>query len=146
MPLKEFYLELSALLNYFQSLALFFARVAVAYGFYKPASMKWADIDATAIWFSKLGIPFAYFFTLLTASFEIIGVVLLSFGLFTRFISVPLIVILSVAIGTVHLNNGFSVASNGFEIPLYYIIFLTIFASIGAGKFSIDHILFGKDK
>jgi len=146
MRLKEFYLELSALLNYFQSLALFFARVVVAYGFYKPASMKWADIDATALWFEQLGIPFAYFSTLLTASIEIIGVVLLFLGLFTRFISIPLIVILFVAIGTVHIHNGFSIADNGFEIPLYYILFLTIFASIGAGKFSIDHILFGKDK
>jgi len=146
MRFKEFYLEFSALLNYFQSIAILFARLVVAYGFYRPASMKWADLDATAIWFTKLNIPFAYFSTLLTASIETMGIALLSLGLFTRFISIPLMVILTVAIMTVHINNGFSVDNNGYEIPLYYLIFLAIFTTHGAGKFSIDNIIFGKDR
>jgi len=146
MWFREFYLELSALLNYFQSLALLLARLAVAYGFYKPALLKWINFDTTVAWFDTLGIPFAYGATFLTASVEIIGVVLLTLGLFTRIIAFPLIVIMLVAIATVHISHGFSVANNGFEIPLYYIIFLFIFASYGAGRFSIDGILFKKEK
>lgn len=146
MRFNEFYLELSALLNYFKPLALLFARVTVAYGFYTPALMKISDINATALWFTKLGIPFGYFSAVLTASFETIGVVLLSIGLFTRIISIPLIAILIVAIFTVHIHNGFSVGDNGFEIPLYYILFLLIFASYGAGKFSLDYMIFSKDR
>jgi len=38
------------------------------------------------------------------------------------------------------------VANNGFEIPLYYLLFLAIFATFGAGKFSLDYLLFGKEK
>jgi len=49
-----------------------------------------------------------------------------------------------VAILTVHLSNGFSAGANGFEIPLYYMIFLMIFISHGAGKFSLDRAIFGE--
>ena len=46
------------------------------------------------------------------------------------------------AIFFVHWQHGFSVANNGFEIPLYYLIFLLILATHGAGKYSLDHLLF----
>jgi putative oxidoreductase len=58
----------------------------------------------------------------------------------------PLMVVMFVATLTVHLSNGFSVANNGFEIPLYYFLFLSILASHGAGKFSLDFLIFGKEK
>jgi putative oxidoreductase len=82
----------------------------------------------------------------MAATTELLGVVLLTLGLFTRLISLPLIVVMIVAIVTVHLPQGFAAGDNGFEIPLYYMLFLAIFASFGAGKFSLDHLLFGKDK
>ena len=80
----------------------------------------------------------------MAATTEIMGVVLLTLGLFVRVISIPLIVVMIVAIVTVHLHNGFEAGANGFEIPLYYIIFLLIFISFGAGKFSLDWFLFNK--
>ena len=49
-----------------------------------------------------------------------------------------------VAIMTVHIGNGFSADNNGFEIPLYYLLFLLIFFSQGAGRFSLDHLFFDK--
>ena len=49
-------------------------------------------------------------------------------------------------ITTVHLTHGFSAGDNGFEIPLYYMLFLAIFASFGAGKLSLDHLLFGEEQ
>ena len=48
-----------------------------------------------------------------------------------------------VAIVTVHLPNGFEAGNNGFEIPLYYMIFLLLFIANGAGKFSLDRLIFG---
>ena len=140
MHLREFYLELSVLFNHLQSFSLLFARLAVAYGFYEPAMIKWANLGATAHWFEELGIPFSSFFAFTTASFELIGVVLLAIGLFTRLISIPLIVVMVVAIFTVHIGNGFSSGANGIEIPLYYLLFLSIFATHGGGKFSLDRI------
>lgn len=146
MRLREFYLELSALLNHFQSLANLFARLLIAYGFYQPALMKWSDFDATVVWFTQLGIPFPLFSTFLTASVEIVGVVLLALGLFTRIVTIPLMIILLVAIATVHISNGFSVVNNGFEIPLYYLLFLLFFSTSGAGRFSLDALMFGKER
>ena len=134
------------ILTHFQSLALLLARLAVAYGFYEPAIMKWKDINSVAQWFGSMGIPFPTLNAYMAATTEVLGVVLLTLGLFTRLISVPLMVIMVVAITTVHLAHGFSAGDNGFEIPLYYMIFLFIFASHGAGKFSLDYFLFEKEK
>ncbi len=144
MLLKNIYLEFSRLSEYIKSLSLLFARLVVAYGFYEPAIMKWKDIDSVSSWFASLGIPFPTLNAYMAASTELIGVVLLALGLFTRVISIPLIIIMIVAITTVHLSNGFSAGDNGFEIPLYYMIFLLIFLSHGAGKFSLDRKIFGE--
>jgi len=143
---REFYLEFSVLMNHFQSFSLLFLRLALAYGFYEPALTKWSNFSATVEWFTQLGIPFASLITFLTASFEIVAVLLLSLGLFTRFISIPLMIVMLSAILFVHIGNGFSVGENGFEIPLYYFIFLGILLSRGAGKFSLDFLFFKKEK
>jgi len=134
------------ILTHFQSLSLLLARLAVAYGFLEPALMKWKDIDGIATWFGTMGIPFPTLNAYMSATTEILGVVLLTLGLFTRLISIPLIVVMIVAIVTVHLAHGFSAGDNGFEIPLYYMLFLFIFTSHGAGNYSLDHLIFGKDK
>ncbi|CAA6814719.1 MAG: Probable integral membrane protein NMA0226 [uncultured Sulfurovum sp.] len=122
------------------------ARLIVAYGFYEPAMNKWKDIDSVAQWFGSMGIPLPTLNAYLSASTELLGVILLTLGLFTRLISIPLMVIMVVAIVTVHLAHGFSAGDNGFEIPLYYMMFLFIFTSHGAGKFSLDYLLLDKEK
>ncbi len=142
MNLKQSYIEFSRLSKYMQSIALLFARLTVAYGFYQPAMMKWNSIDSVSDWFVSLGIPFPTFSAYLAATFETIGVALLAFGLFTRLISIPLIIIMIVAIFTVHISNGFSAGDNGFEIPFYYMLFLMMFFSYGGGKFSLDNLFF----
>jgi len=144
MKALKVYMEFTRLSEYLQSLALLFARVVVAYGFYEPAMMKWGDIKSVAEWFGSMGIPFPTLNAYMAASTEALGVVLLTLGLLTRFISIPLIVVMIVAIVTVHLPHGFSAGDNGFEIPLYYMLFLLLFVSHGAGKFSLDRVIFGE--
>ncbi|MEA1913792.1 MAG: DoxX family protein, partial [Campylobacterota bacterium] len=106
------------------------------------AMMKWKDISSVASWFDSMGIPLPLLNAYMAATTELLGVVLLTFGLMTRAISVPLIVVMMVAIVTVHLPNGFSAGDNGFEIPLYYMLFLFVFLAHGGGKFSLDSIIF----
>lgn len=144
--LKEIYPFTKNILSNGQSLSLLLARITLAYGFYEPAMQKWSDIKSVAVWFGSLGIPLPTINAYLAASTELLGVVLLTLGLFTRLISVPLMIIMVVAIVTVHWTHGFSAGNNGFEIPLYYLLFLAIFASYGAGKFSLDHLLFGDEQ
>lgn len=144
--LKTIYPITKNILSNGQSVSLLLARLTVAYGFYEPAMQKWSDISSVAGWFGTLGIPFPTLNAYLAASTELLGVVLLTLGLFTRLISLPLMVVMVVAITTVHLTHGFSAGDNGFEIPLYYLLFLALFASLGAGKFSLDHLLFGEEQ
>ena len=144
--LRNLYIEVARLLNHLRSPALLLARLAVAYGFYEPALMKWSNMSATAEWFGSMGIPFPTLNAYMAASTEMLGIILLTLGLFVRLISFPMIVIMIVAIVTVHLPHGFSAGDNGFEIPLYYMLFLFIFIAHGAGKFSIDYLLFREDQ
>lgn len=144
--LKDIYPMTKNILSNGQNISLLFARLTLAYGFYEPAMHKWSDISSVASWFGSIGIPFPTLNAYLAATTELLGVVLLTLGLFTRLISLPLIVVMIVAITTVHVAHGFSAGDNGFEIPLYYMLFLAIFASFGAGKFSLDHLLFGEEQ
>ena len=144
MKLKELYINFTHVTNLFKPLSLLFARLVVAYGFYTPAMNKFKDIEGVAEWFGSIGIPFPLLNTYMAATTEIVGVVLLTLGLFTRLISLPLIIVMIVAIVTVHLPHGFSAGDNGFEIPLYYMIFLLGFVAHGAGKFSLDRFIFGE--
>lgn len=116
-------------------------RLVLAYGFYKPATMKWSDIDSIASWFESMGIPLPGLNAYLSASTEMAAVILLPLGLATRLISIPLLFTMVVAIVTVHLGNGFEAGNNGFEIPLYYIIMLIVLLFSGPGKYSIDNLL-----
>lgn len=128
-----------------QSVSLLFLRLILAYGFYEPAKMKWSDINSVAEWFGSMGFPLPTLQAYMAASTEALGVLLLTLGFATRLISIPLIVVMIVAIVTVHLGNGFSAGDNGFEVPLYYMLMLLVLVAHGAGKFSVDHFLY-KDK
>lgn len=123
-----------------QFLPLLASRLALAYGFYGTAKTKWSDIHAVAEWFGTMGIPAPLLNAYLAAGSEALGVVLLTLGLGTRFIVVPLIIVMIVAIKTVHWANGFDAGNNGFEIPLYYIIMLLTLFVFGSGKISLDYL------
>ena len=167
MCIKDFYKEFTRLSEYTKSLGLLLLRLILAYTFFAPAMMKWSDIASVAEWFEYMGIPFPTLNAYMAAGTEMAGVVLLTLGLLTRFISVPLIVIMFVAIATVHGQNGFAFVNeavqfsdayvngtlvtgtiiqlqNGYELVLYYILMLFVLVGNGAGKFSLDRLLFGE--
>jgi putative oxidoreductase len=122
-------------------LPLLLMRLILAYGFYEPAISKMNDIEAIASWFSDMGLPFPTLNAYLATYTEFFGFILLLIGLGTRWISIPLIITLIVAIKTVHWENGFSSGNNGYEIPLYYIIMLVTLLVYGSGKISSDYVI-----
>ena len=140
--MRDFIGEFRVLVSYPQNTVLLLARLAIAYGFAIPALMKIDNFENTIVWFTELGIPFATLMTYIVSAIEAVGIILLILGLFTRYISVLMSCVMLGAIFFVHLPHGFSSANNGFEIPLYYFIFLTLFATLGPGKFSMDQLLF----
>ena len=124
-------------------------RLILAYGFYEPATQKWSNIQGVIEWFTSLGYPAPALNAYMAASTESLGVVLLLLGLGIRFITIPLMVIMVVAITTVHLPNGFSCGKNGWEIPFYYFFMLFSLLVTGAGCISLDALLkkkFGTEK
>ena len=118
-----------------------FFRLILAFGFYKPATAKFNNFDGIVEWFGSLGIPFPTVNAFLATGAEMAGFILLPIGLATRIISFPLIIVMIVAIITVHLGNGFDAGDNGSEIPIYYILMLFSLTVTGPGKFSLDHFV-----
>jgi len=128
-------------LSALKDLPLLLLRLVLAYGFYLPAKMKWADIHGIGDWFVQLHIPLPYVSAYLVGITEAAGVVLLTLGLFVRYITLPLIFSMIVAIVTVHWSNGFAAGDNGYEIPLYYIAMLFTLFVFGSGRIGIDFFL-----
>ena len=125
----------------FKDFSLLLVRLILAYGFWSPALMKWKGLEGTAGWFESMGYPLPMVSAILAALTEILGVILLTLGLGTRIIVLPLIFVMLIAIFTVHISNGFAAGDNGFEIPLYYILMLFSLFAFGSGKYSVDYLL-----
>ncbi len=93
-------------------------RVYLANVFWMAGNSKWNPFDAesslqpTIDWFGNadwgLGLPFPELLASLAWATEYFGAILLLIGLATRWISIPLIVTMVVAIFTVHIDNGWS--------------------------------------
>lgn len=91
-------------------LRLFLAPVMIAAGWQKASSF-----DSTVAWFGNddwgLGLPFPALLATLAIATELVGGILLLVGLATRYVAVPLMVTMLVAIFSVHWQNGwFAVA------------------------------------
>ena len=85
--------------NQLQDLSLLVIRLLLAYGLYEPALKKISNFESIVVWFDKsLHLPFPWLNALLATSTEIAGIILLVLGLMTRLISIPLMVIMIVAI------------------------------------------------
>jgi putative oxidoreductase len=139
--MKKIILRFSEIANKGQDVALLFLRLILAYGFWEPAKNKWADINAIAEWFESLGVVAPKLNAYMAATTEMAGVFLLTLGLATRLISLPLIITMIVAIKTVHWANGFPAGDNGYEIPLYYILMLFVLLTFGPGRLSLDYFI-----
>ncbi len=101
-----------------------------------------------------MGIPFADMLGWATIVVEIIGGLLILFGAFVPVAALPMIIVLLVAIFTVHLPNGFSsiklmsydatgahFGQPGYETDLLYVAGLLALCIGGAGPFSLDGYL-----
>jgi len=104
-------------LQFTEDIALVMLRVLLAYVFYQTGIEKVHSIDGTIYWFEGLGIPFPAFNAYFSMLTEIFGVVLLFTGLGTRIISLPLIIVLLVALFTVHIDHGWLVIGSSLNDP-----------------------------
>jgi putative oxidoreductase len=133
-------------------------RLIVGFGFVEHGYAKLSrGADGFIAILHAIGVPFADLLGWATIIVEIVGGLLILAGAFVPVAAVPMIVVLLVAIVTVHLPNGFSsiklmsydaagahFGQPGYETDLLYIAGLLALCVGGAGPFSVDGYLKGR--
>jgi uncharacterized membrane protein YphA (DoxX/SURF4 family) len=107
-------------LKYLEGLAPLALRLYLAQVFWIAGTQKIAGMEGTIEWFGNsdwgLGLPYPSVLAHLAAYTEAIGALLLLIGLATRWISIPLMFTMLVAIFAVHWPNGWAaIADSGAE-------------------------------
>ncbi|MGC2445229.1 DoxX family protein [Candidatus Binatus sp.] len=116
-------------------------RLFVGYFFMETGWAKIHNLDAFTMRFAQWGIPYPAFNAALSAYTEFLGGALTILGLGMRFVSIPMIINMIVAILTVKLKNVGSLDDFAeLDEPLYALSFVWLFFS-GAGWLSVDGFL-----
>jgi putative oxidoreductase len=133
-------------------------RLVIGYGF---VAHGWAKLDRGPAGLAKLleqiGAPLPGLSAWASTLIEILGGLSILSGAFIAAVSIPLIIVMLVAIFTVHLRYGFSAINTigltadgpqfgppGYEVNLLYVAGLLALIMGGAGPFSIDRLLAGR--
>jgi putative oxidoreductase len=130
-------------------------RIIVGYGFIEHGYAKLVHgPDGFIGILHAIGLPFAHLLGWATILVEILGGLLILLGAFVPLTAVPMVVVLLVAIFTVHLPYGFSsiklqsyaagvahFGQPGYETDLLYVAGLIALSFGGAGPLSLDRYL-----
>ena len=131
-------------------------RLIVGYGFMEHgfAKLLRGPEDFAGL-LQALGTPEPHFFAWLTIATEIVGGFCVLLGVLVPLVSIPMAIVLLVAIFTVHLPNGFSsiklqsvtptgahFGQPGYETDLLYLACLATLVLGGSGPFAVDNWLF----
>ncbi|MFC5862491.1 DoxX family protein [Acidicapsa dinghuensis] len=127
-------------------------RLLVGYGFLAHGLAKWSKGPAAfANILHAAGVPAAHLMSWLTIGTEILGGLCILLGAFVSLVSIPAIILLAVAIVTVHLPYGFSsikltgivngraqFGPPGYECDLLYIVCFLALALSAPTPWSFD--------
>jgi putative oxidoreductase len=98
-------------------------------------------LEATAGWMASIGIEPGMLMAILAGSAEFFGGLLLIAGLLTRPAALALTFTMVVALVTVHLDNGFFMANNGYEFALALLAISVGLVFRGGGSLSVDRLI-----
>ena len=98
-------------------------------------------IEGTVDAFDQIGLRPSKFNAWLAALSELGGGLLIAFGLVTPVAAAAVIAVMTAAVLTVHLRQGFFATNNGYEYNLVLAIAAFALAGIGPGDWSLDNAL-----
>jgi putative oxidoreductase len=98
-------------------------------------------LNGTGGFFESIGFRPGRLFALAAGLAEFGGGALTALGFLGPIGPALIILVMMVALLTVHLHNGFFAQSNGIELNLAYIVSALAVASAGPGVYSLDNIL-----
>lgn len=120
-------------------------RLIIAYEFFEAGLEKFSGEN----WFTQIHDQFPFPFNLISSDLswfmatwsELAGSIAIAVGFATRFSAFSLIILDLVAWYSVHAGSGYNVCSNGFKLPLMYLILMLPILFSGPGKASIDNFI-----
>ncbi len=101
-------------------------------------------IPGVAGFFGAVGVPFPELMAFVVTAVELVGGIALILGIGTRIVGVLLAADMVGALLLVHLPNGFFADQGGYEFVLTLLGVAVFFALAGAGKWSLDAVLWGR--
>ena len=102
-------------------------------------------IPGTARWFESIGMKPGKFHATVAATTEMAAGLGLAAGLLTPIPAAGFVSLMLVAAWTVHRPNGFFIVKEGWEYNLVLAVSAVAVATLGAGRFSLDWVIFGKN-
>lgn len=136
---------LTKLGGWLQSPLLLVIRLYWGWSFMQTGWGKLMNLDRTTSFFASLGLPAPKLNAIAAACTESVGGTLLALGLFTRFASPALIVVMSVAYVAADREALFSIFSDTDKFtaadPFLFLFAALIVFVFGPGKFSLDALV-----
>jgi putative oxidoreductase len=102
-------------------------------------------IPGTARWFESIGMKPGKFHATIAAITEVSAGLGLAAGLLTPIPAAGFVSLMLVAAWTVHRPNGFFIVKEGWEYNLVLAVSAVAVATLGAGRLSLDWLIFGKN-
>ncbi|WP_432548240.1 DoxX family protein [Kineococcus sp. SYSU DK004] len=129
-----------------RDLALLLTRVAVGAVFVAHGWQKLSTngIEGTAAFFDSVGIPAATAAAWFSALVELVGGAALVVGLAVPVAGLLLLVNMVGAFAFVHAGSGLFVDQGGYELVLVLGAVSLLLAVVGAGRYSLDHLVLGR--
>jgi len=119
-------------------------RVGVGLIFLTQGILKYIDSNLGVVRFTRIGFPHPYFTAHFVGAFEILCGLLLLMGLWTRLVSVPLLIVITTAIATTkapelfRINQGFRYVISDARTDFAMFCCLVFLISVGGGGWSLD--------
>ena len=136
-------LNIHNLLKNFEALSfvpLTLFRVYLFFVFWYAGTGKIENFDKFSGYLGTLGVPLPDILSWMVILTEAGGAALLLVGLFVRWMSVPLLIVMFFAGYLVHYQNGWAHEANGIEFAAIYSLMILTLLCFGGGKYlSLDY-------